>query len=253
MAIARKHSGGFCYANCPASEANKPITDERSSLVYLLNLSTVKPTVLEIFQYHSPEYPPCYIRATDVKHNRTNNQQCLDQSRRSSVKSDYVKNIIVKTKAKTVARGILTGNTEEQLKLLEDKNLYNLSHKAADTIESIRKFSDYTPYKTQRPFTPLLPYTSFTANVLVRFISDVDYLRKHKRHIRCVVINTHENPDCFNLNIGTDSQNYPVLKVLVATTTKSPKNSVPTANTRQLVKTFKAFLANMHKSTKRKI
>lgn len=252
MAIARKHSGGFCYASCQASEANKPITDERSSLVYLLNLSTVKPTVLEIFQYHSPEYPPCYIRATDVKHHRTIKQQCLDQSGRSSVEGNYAKNIIAKANAKTVVHGILTGDTEEHLKLLEDKNLYNLSAKAADTIKSIRKFSDYTPYKKQRPFTPLQPYTSFTADVLERFISDVSYLRELKKRIRCVVINTHEDPDCFNLNIGTDRQNYPVLKRLVVTTTKPTKKPVTTASTRQLIKTFKAFLANipMHKMRK---
>ena len=102
-------NGGFCCALCRSPAI--PIAEDRSSIVYVIDLTTPTPTVLDLFQYHSYQYAPKYTTTI----NKTP-QQCTAQFHKTFKHGSQFTGLV---SGKTCEIGILTGNTADMLVLIE--------------------------------------------------------------------------------------------------------------------------------------
>ena len=125
-------NGGFCCAVCNSPHGKKatPIAEDLSSIVYVIDLTTPTPTVLDLFQYHSCQYAPKYTTTI----NKTP-QQCTAQFHKTFKHGSQFTGLV---SGKTCEIGILTGNTADMLVLIEKCYQVLPQSAAANTIGRIR-------------------------------------------------------------------------------------------------------------------
>ena len=157
-------NGGFCHAGCTNPAA--PIQEDRSSLYYLLDLSGKHPEVIDIFQYHSHEYPPQYSTTLNSLKN-----QCDTKFHQTFQPGSNVHALV---SGKPYEIGFLTGETQHLLDIIE--KCYALSPQAVMTIHNIRRLtSQHASYIP--PVNPIEPAIT-TPDVyyyLYRFVEDYKY------------------------------------------------------------------------------
>jgi len=209
-------NGGYCWALCnlPGTKA-KPIAEDRSSILYVIDLTSSTPTVIDLFQHHSCEYAPRYI----TQRNSTP-QHCIDQYDKT-LQGLISKGIVIGNKGKNYDFGILTGNTAEILDLIE--KCYQISQTAANTIARIRNcHARSTPTPIINPVGINIS-TIDIFSYLYRYVEDYKYNCKHKTDTKFVV-STHST-DQYILRFIGDPIKYILPKALFlkAQSVKSPK------------------------------
>lgn len=212
------HTGGFCTAACysgPPKQSANQIMEKRSTIIYLLDLSTTKPTVLELFQFHSNEYPPLYTTTLNPTP-----QQCVEQYFMKTCHGRPVKNIVL---GKHFATGTLTGETMDLVNLVT--KFYNISPAAQQTITDIILYYNRA---TQNPALSSNPAKYCPYDELIRFIADYSY--HVNRHLCTKIVlnadcrinysgNTYftynNNHNYYIARMGNDKASYAIPSVII--------------------------------------
>jgi len=173
-------NGGFCCALCRSPAT--PIAEDRSSIVYVLDLTTPTPTALDLFQFHSCEYAPRYTTTI----NKTP-QQCTDQFNKT-LQGLKTTGIVTGAVGKTYEIGILTGNTADMLVLIEKCYQILPQSAAANTIRRIRSFQTTPTSPTNKIGTD--KKTIIVFQELLDFVAEYQYYRKNRQSTE-LVVETH--------------------------------------------------------------
>ena len=177
-------NGGFCCALCNSPHGTKatPIAEDRSSVVYVIDLTTATPTVLDLFQYHSCEYTPRYTTTLN-----TTPQQCIDQFHKTFKHGSQFTRLV---SGKSCEVGILTGNTADLLDLIVKCYQVLPQSAAANTIGRIRH---YHALSTPTPPANKMEADKKTIIVfqeLLDFVAEYQYYRKNRQSTE-LVVETH--------------------------------------------------------------
>lgn len=179
--MSTRPNGGFCWANCSVMNGQRaePIKEKRSTIVYILDTTpqSGKEVILDVFQFHSSEYPPRY-KTTTLIHNK--HHQCTDKVS-ELLKSKTFKELKKNSKKWKIAR--ITGDTERILKLIE--KTYVISSKANETMIRILKFNEHA--KDRVDFCETRNINNDYIKYMRSFIKDYDNCKKNRKSTRIVI------------------------------------------------------------------
>lgn len=198
-------NGGFCCALCnsPSGKKATPIAEDRSSIAYVIDLTTPTPTVLDLFQYHSCEYAPRYTTTL----NKTP-QPCIDQFHKTFKHGSQFTGLVG---GKTCEIGVLTGNTADMLVLIEKCYQVLPQSAAANTISRIRSFQTSPTSPTNKIGTDKKTITVFQE--LLDFVAEYQYYRKNRQSTE-LVVETH-SVNQYSVRFVNNNIKFIIPKILI--------------------------------------
>lgn len=202
-ASSTRQNGGHCCALCKSPST--PITEDRSSILYVLDLTIPTPTVLDLFQFHSCEYAPRYTTTI----NKTP-QQCTDQFNKT-LQGLKATGIVTGTVGKTYEIGILTGITADMLELIEKCYQVLPQSAAANTITRIRSFQTTSTSPTNKIGTD--KKTIIVFKQLLDFVAEYKLSLKNKQSTDLVIETHSENQ--YSVRFVNNHSKFIIPKILI--------------------------------------